>query len=100
MRIAVPLFRERVSPHFGASSKILVLEANGTRVRRETVQDLEGRSPMEMVRSIIALGIECLICGGIQQQHKEWLVNKGITVVDNQKGPARDVVRSLLCSGH
>lgn len=53
---------------------------------------------MEIARSLVALGVEELVCGGIQSHYKDWLIGKGITVVDNQRGEAREIVRTCLGS--
>jgi len=65
-------------------------------VFQETIQDVGGKGPVEIARCLVALGVEKLICGGIQNHHKDWLTRKGITVVDNQKGVAREIVQRLL----
>jgi hypothetical protein len=39
--------------------------------------------------------VEKLICGGIQNRYKNWLIGRGVTVVDNQRGPAWDLLQSL-----
>ncbi len=96
MKIAIPLFKDRVSPHFGASSTFLFVEAEGSTIRREAKRDVPGEGPMETARRLADLGVERLICGGIQNHHKDWLIRKGVAVVDNQLGVARDVVRQLL----
>jgi len=102
VKIAVPLFKDRVSPHFGASSTFLLVETDGTTICGEATWDLPGEGPMEIARRLTDLGVEKLICGGIQNQNKEWLMGKGIMVVDNQKGVAREIVRTHLGlhSGH
>lgn len=96
VKIAIPLFNDRVSPHFGASSTFLLVETGGKTIRREATWNVDGKGPMEIARSLVALGVEELICGGIQNSHKEWLFAKGITVVDNQKGVARDIAQHLI----
>jgi len=96
MKIAVPLFRKRVSPHFGSSSRILLLETKGEEICQETIWDLGGEGPIEIARRLVALGVEELICGGIQSHYKDWLIGKGVRVVDNQRGVAREIVQDLL----
>lgn len=100
MKIAVPLFKDRVSvsPHFGASSTVLLVETNGTTVCREATWEVKGEGPMEMARLLADLGVEQLICGGIQHHHKEWLIRKGIKVMDNQRGLAKEAVQKLFRS--
>ncbi len=98
MKIAIPLFNERISPHFGSSSKILLMDIEGTKLRYEIVWDLHKKSPMEIARLLVDIGVEEIICGGIQTHYKEWLQSKGMVIVDNQKGIAREVVRNILGS--
>ncbi|MBW2078757.1 MAG: hypothetical protein JRI71_14670 [Deltaproteobacteria bacterium] len=96
MKIAVPLLKDRVSPHFGASSTVLLVETNGTTICREATWELPGGSPLDMARRLADLGVEEIVCGGIQHSYKEWLIRKRIKVVDNQRGVAREIVQDLL----
>ena len=98
IKIAVPLFKERVAPYFGASSKILLVEMQGDAVAHEATWDVGGVGAMEIARRLVDLGVEKLICGGIQNRYKNWLVGRGVTVVENQRGPAWDLVLSLTRS--
>jgi len=95
IRIAVPLFKERVAPYFGASSKILLVEMQGEAITHEATWDVGGEGAMEIARRLVDLGVEKLICGGIQNRYKNWLIGRGVTVVENQRGPAREVVENL-----
>ena len=96
MKIAVPLFNERVAPYFGASSKILMVEMQDNAIAHEAIWDVGGEGAMEIARRLVDLGVEKLICGGIQNRYKNWLVGRGVTVVENQRGPAWDLVLSLI----
>ncbi len=98
MKIAVPLFNDRVSPHFGSSSKILLVEVRDGTIEQEALWDLGSDNPLEIARRLLALGVEKIICGGIHSYCKEWLISKGITVVDNQRGVARGVVEKLMAA--
>jgi predicted Fe-Mo cluster-binding NifX family protein len=98
MKIAVPLFKERVAPYFGASSKVLLVEMQGEAIAHEATWDVGGEGAMEIARRLVDLGVEKLICGGIQNRYKNWLIGRGVTVMDNQRGPAWALVQSLLQS--
>ena len=96
MKIAIPLFKDRVAPHFGSSSKALLVEIiNGT-VKQQAQWDMGGAGAMEMARHLVNLGVEKVVCGGISRMHKQWLRDKGVIVEDNQKGEAREIVEKLL----
>lgn len=98
MRIAVPLFGDRVSPHFGASSRFLLIVADaGEMVGRETL-DSGLKGGWQLARHLLALKVNKLVCGGIQRHHKHWLQRNGIRVVDNQRGPVEALVTALIVS--
>lgn len=95
MKIAIPLFKERVSPNFGASSKIFLADIQNGRIRDEAMWDVGGESPMETARCLVDFGVEKLICGGIPNFYKEWLIGKGVLVMDNQRGVAKKIIQTL-----
>ena len=98
MKIAVPLFNDRVSPHFGSSSKTLLIDVRDQKIEQEALWELGGKNPLEIARRLLDLGVEKLICGGIHSYCKEWLISKGVTVVDNQRGVAREIVEELVAT--
>lgn len=98
MKIAVPLLGDRVAPHFGSCSKILQVEIEGRRLTKEIVSDIGAKGPMRTARRLMEMGVDEVICGGIQSIYKEWLISKGVKVLDNQKGAAAEVVRKVVQS--
>ena len=100
MRIAIPLFKDRVSPHFGSSSRIFLIDIENGVFYRKIVQDLVKDDPMEISRRILELGVDRIICGGIQTYSKNWLITKGIEVVDNQKGLVEEIIEQLKKQDH
>lgn len=96
MKIAIPLFKDRVAPHFGSSAKVLLVEiVNGT-VKQEAKWEVGGEGGMDMARHLVNLGVEKIVCGGISRLHKQWLMDKGVLVEDNQKGDAREIIERIL----
>ncbi len=98
MKIAVPLFGDRVSPYFGASAEILLVETHGKKISHEARINMETPDPGEIIRWLASSRVEQLVCGGIQRVHKEWLTHNGIRVVDNQMGPAKVLVAEMIKS--
>lgn len=96
MKIAIPLFKDRIAPHFGSSSQILLVEIKSGSVHQEAKWDMGVQSPLEMARRLLDLGVDKIICGGINRVYKEWLINKGISVEDNRKGKAREIIEKML----
>ena len=98
MKIAVPLFGSRVSPHFGAARDVLLLVTQAGRVVHKEIMDAGTNDPAQMARLLASSGVDRLVCGGIQRIHKQWLVENGIQVVDNQKGEAEKLVFKMAAS--
>jgi len=96
MKVAVPLFKNRVSPHFGASPKVLLVMIDHGVIQSEATWDVGGETAMEIARRLVSLGIQYVICGGIHRTYKDWLTRNGITVMENQRGIAMEVIKKLL----
>ena len=96
MKIAIPLFKDRVAPHFGSFPKILLVEIMQASIYQESGRDINGENLLDISRRLVSLGVEKVICGGIPIVYKEWLVGKGIIVQDNRKGEVRDIIQELL----
>jgi predicted Fe-Mo cluster-binding NifX family protein len=98
MKIAVPLFGSRVSPHFGASRQVLLAVTQAGRVVHKEVIDTGTNDPVQLARRLSSSGVDRLVCGGIQKNHKQWMAENGIQVVDNQKGEAEELVFNMAAS--
>lgn len=99
MKIAVPLFGSRVSPHFGASRDVLLVVTQAGKIVHQEVMDAGTNDPLQMACLLASCGVDRLVCGGIQRRHKQWILENGIEVVDNQKGEEEELVRKMTVSG-
>ena len=99
MKIAIPLFGERVSPHFGSSLKILLVEVRNNEITGSTAWNIGEQDAMRLARKLAASGVDQLICGGIQRTHKQWLARNGVCVLDNQKGSAEELITKMNKAG-
>ena len=96
IKVAVPLFKDRISPHFGASPKMLLVMIDHGIIQSEATWDVGGESPMEIAHRLVSISIQYIICGGIQRTYKDWLITNGINVIENQRGAAMEVIEKLL----
>jgi predicted Fe-Mo cluster-binding NifX family protein len=88
MKVAVLLFRDQVSPRFGASSMALVAEIErGLEVSRRLVE-LHPLWPEEIPGHLAERGVQTLICGGIHPRFQALLAARGIEVIGGIVGPA------------
>jgi len=93
MRVAIPLFHSRVSPHFGYAQEILVATKaeEGDWVREKIA--CGHMSPMQKMSLLSHLGINTLICGGIHGNLLRYLECQGIQVVAGVMGEAEEALK-------
>lgn len=96
MKIAIPLFGKRISPHFATAPELLIVLVEGQTVYSTSRLDFSMASLVEKRRKIRAMGIETLFCGGIDNETKEWFEEKGIRVIENTMGEATAVLAGFL----
>jgi predicted Fe-Mo cluster-binding NifX family protein len=99
VKIAVPLFGERVSPHFCTAPEMLVVLAEGTKVLSELRFDFTKISLSARRSRLLTLGVDTIICGGIAQANREWFERRGVKVIDNMRGNSREALLRSLNEG-
>jgi predicted Fe-Mo cluster-binding NifX family protein len=96
MKVAVPVWENRVSPVFDTASRVLVVDfQDGKEVLRYHVE-IPGQSPPEKVAGLRASGVVILLCGAISRQLLDLLVTAGIEVWPFRAGPADELLRAFI----
>lgn len=96
MKIAIPLFGQSVSPHFSTAPEVLVVTLDGREVGSASRLEFSKLSLVGKRRKLIGIGIERLICGGIDCATKGWFEERGVRVTENVMGDAMEAVQRLL----
>jgi len=92
MKIAIPIWQDRISPVFDVAGQLLLVEwANGQEVARE-VQLVGETTTAERVARLKEIGVGTLICAGISQALEAGLVERGIQVVARICGNVDEVL--------
>ena len=96
MKIAIPLFGARISPRFDHSKKFLLVEAeNDTIIKRQELL-IEGWTSLTVIRRLKELGVDALVCGGIDR-FSAWQLNfNGIRIYPWVTGEVEKVLRCFL----
>lgn len=99
MKIAIPVFHTKISPRFDGSQGFVLLEIekNSVIVREELLT--EGWTPAAKIRQLVRLGIDGLICGGIDRASMQCLSFNGIKVYSWVTGEVEDAVSCFLNNG-
>jgi len=98
MRIAIPLFHSRVSPHFAYAQEIL-LATKGTEEDWAKEKISCGHmAPLQKVGFLSHKGVNVLICGGINGEFLHYLECQGVQVIAGVMGEAEEAL-SLYADG-
>ena len=96
MRVAVPLFGSRVSPRFDCAQLFLIVttEEGGNWQRQEL--PATDWALHERINRLVALGVDTVICGGIDRWSAESLLSVGMTIHDSITGEADEALAAVL----
>ena len=96
MKVAIPMFGERIAPRFDCAEGFLVVETeNGEIVSRKELP-VGHFTPFDRIRVLSQLGINTLICSGIDGFCARQLAFHGLKVYSSITGEAEDALRSFL----
>ncbi len=95
MRVAIPLFGNRVAPRcLNAESMLLANIENGALDSRSVHHTAE-LNPREWIELLVELGIEVVVCGALSGELQGELKALGITSITNVAGEAEEVLDQL-----
>ncbi|NLE39248.1 MAG: hypothetical protein GX621_14590 [Pirellulaceae bacterium] len=96
MRIAVPVWQDRISPVFDVAGQLLLVDvSDGREVTRRAEMLIEARPEARIVQ-LLSLGVETLICGGISQPLELRLADQGIHVIARVCGNVEEILAAFL----
>ena len=95
MKLAIMLYGKRISPRFGYSQGVLIVEVNGQEeVRRRTI-GLEGYYPEQIPELLRKAGVEVVISGGMNHYFQNLFKALGIRVIWGIIGDAEETLQAF-----
>jgi predicted Fe-Mo cluster-binding NifX family protein len=98
MNVAIPLFGNWISPRFGFSQEMWILTIEDGKVTTQKTISMAGLALPRWFDQLASLGIDTLICGGIDRFCHHQLRNLGISVIPEIAGDATEAL-SLFLNG-
>ncbi|MFC1562872.1 NifB/NifX family molybdenum-iron cluster-binding protein [candidate division KSB1 bacterium] len=96
MKIAVPIYENRISPRFDCANKFLVVSVdNGEIVDKDNLV-LSSINPIHRVNELVNFNIDTLICGAINEFTYGMISSKGIDVIPWVTGDVAEVLDLFL----
>jgi predicted Fe-Mo cluster-binding NifX family protein len=88
MKIAIPLFGNRISPRFDFSPEMWIIEVERGEVLSKEKLYLANLNLPQRLEQVTSSGVDKVICGGIDGFSRNQLGSKGIDVVQDVIGEA------------
>lgn len=96
MRIAIPVWEEKVSPLLDAASRLLIVETDQRGEIARFQMALDESEPSRKARRISEMGVDLLICGAVSEAVSMALNAAGIRIISEISGRACEVIDSFL----
>jgi len=96
MKVAIPIFLNRVSPRLDCARRLLILDIENDRLREKQEMDISHWPPDEKIIYLKRLGVDQVICGGLRLQDRNGLHRFGIQVTSPLFGEVQTVIREYL----
>lgn len=81
MKVAVTVWKERISPVFDASRRLLIANIENARVTERFYVIFDPGMPSNLAQTLTELDVPVLICGAVSQGPANLIVAGGITLI-------------------
>jgi predicted Fe-Mo cluster-binding NifX family protein len=96
MKIAIPVFENRISPRFDCAPALVLYDIAGERAVGQKEISCEGWNDKERVSQLKGMGVDTLICGGLPNYLLSVLTNIGIKVIPWVAGDTSEALTLFL----
>jgi predicted Fe-Mo cluster-binding NifX family protein len=95
--ILITIWRDEVAPRFDLTSEVLIvsLNADGTVAGRRSIV-LPTVSAEDLCHMILTEKITTVVCGGIEEEHYQYLTWKRVKVIDSVIAPYEEALEFVL----
>jgi len=96
MKIAIPVFHTKISPRFDQTQGFVLIETEGARVVSQEKMATPGWSVTAKMKQLVNLGVDTLICGGIDRACMQYLSFNSVKIYSWVTGEIEDAVTCFL----
>ena len=96
MRIAIPIWEDKVSPVFDTALRLLVVEVENQKETSRFVYYIEEQDLTRKCHRIRNLDVDILICGAVSRPYFRSLLATGIRVISGIAGNPEEVLKAYL----
>ncbi len=96
MKVAIPLFSERISPVFDVATRLRVITVEQKKETDRAELEFKETEFFSRINKMLDLGIDVLICGAISREMENMLKAERINVIPQICGVADEVIKAYL----
>ncbi len=98
MKLAIPVFRTRISPRFDCAQSVLIVTINNGEIAERKEIAVNQQHTLNRIRDLADYGVQVLICGGIDDATAHKCYVSGIELVPWVTGETETIL-SYYCKG-
>jgi predicted Fe-Mo cluster-binding NifX family protein len=97
MTVGIPIWQDRVSPVFDTAARLMVMRRGRRRARELEREEfaLDTLAPDALARSVVALGVDVLLCAAISEPLRLALERGGVRVEGDLCGEVEALLRAF-----
>ena len=96
MRIAVPIWEDKVSPVLDTASRLLIVDIKDHKTDASFETYLEDQDFPQRCLRIQGMGVDVLICGAVSRPFLRMLMASGMEIIPGVSGKPDDVLAAYL----
>ena len=96
MKVGVTVWEDTVSTVCDFSSRLLIFDVTGDKVKNRSLMPLETGVLPDMVHQLEELGVQVLLCGAISRPLERMVRASGVHVIPCLRGSIEEVIRAYL----
>jgi len=96
MKIAIPIWGDKVSPVFDTALRLLVVEVKDRKEISRFVYYIGDEDLMRRCQHIRTLNVDILICGAVSYTFLQMLQSLGLEVIQQISGQVEEVLKAYL----
>ena len=96
MRIAIPIWEDKVSPVLDTALRLLVVEVEYHREVSRFIYNIDEQDLIRRCLRIRNLNVDTLICGAVSRPFLHMLLASGVDVIQEISGRAEEVLKAYF----
>ncbi len=96
MKIAIPIFENRISPRFDCAYRFMIVHIDNGEIKEKDTMVLSSINPIQRINELANMSVDTIICGAINKFTFRMIKGKNINIIPWITGDANEVLDLYL----